>query len=430
MTLTRGRVVGVAEVPVALGTVSPSAPCVVLLVGLDEATDCAPAQWFSLRKDLIVARVNVVDHAVQIAMRDADLEMHSLLNALRELADRGERGFQGRVAHFRMHAVPGQPTEDGYAGSPPERPLLRAAMEWIHAVLHNTLNVPPGGNNDLPGFTLTPATLRSVMEARAAQGKPSVSTEVASADAVLARALEAVDARVEPLATAYTPSACRPWSFTFYCWLFRRSWTSATSDAWACSSTTSSHRVGTLGLCASLIGEPSEIRRQLSHAGNLARWRVFDGRAGALPAADEPLRVDPALCGWLLGELAALDHDPRVRRLIRLGAWPGADLFPSERDRIRATGLLTKLQSRGDVQWLVFGGVDVSAWRALLELGAELCHTLPIRVDAARLAGLDVMEIEESGVRLGRLARLTMRPVVVDASGQDPPRRKTTDCAC
>ena len=68
----------------------------------------------------------------------------------------------------------------------------------------------------------------------------------------------------------------------------------------------------------SLLGEPSQVRRDLALAGNLARWRGLDGFPGGLPPADEPLRLDPFLCGWLLGDRSALHHDPRVRRSLRL----------------------------------------------------------------------------------------------------------------
>ena len=57
-----------------------------------------------------------------------------------------------------------------------------------------------------------------------------------------------------------------------------------------------------------------------------------------------------------------------------------------------------------------------SGWRALLELGAAIRKPSPIRVEDARIASLDAAEIEECGIRLGRAARLTGAPLIIDAT--------------
>ena len=85
-------------------------------------------------------------------------------------------------------------------------------------------------------------------------------------------------------------------------------------------------RCGTMGLYATLLGEPLPVRQALARSDRLARWRVLDAPAGELPPADEPLRVDPALVGWLLGSDGSLRHDRLVgasgvlRSLIDRGA--------------------------------------------------------------------------------------------------------------
>jgi AAA+ superfamily predicted ATPase len=181
-------------------------------------------------------------------------------------------------------------------------------------------------------------------------------------------------------------------------------------------------RVGTLGLCVGLLGDPVDpvdVRFQLEASGNLARWRVFDGQGGLLPPADEPLRLDPSLVGWILGDDKALLRDSRVRRLLRLAPWPGARLIDSVRVRANAASVLRKLATAGQSQWLLLSGDDAAGWRALLELGAQANQATLLRLEGARVATLDVGELEEAGLRVGRVALLGERPLVVDLTWID-----------
>jgi hypothetical protein len=415
MSLVGGRVITAEEVTATLQTVPASVRCVVLLVVRDASKSEFADRWLAARADLAVACVNVVEHAVQIETRDPNLEMASLLNALRDMVDRRKRFSTARIAHFQVHAAP-EGGERRPGAMPPsiERPLLLAAMQWIHAVLHSALDGSASGSADLPGLTLTPATLRSVMEGRPAKGAPPLSSEVASADAGLNSALQAADAS-EPLASAAQAFGLTPLELRVLLLALSPELDVRYQRCMGVLLDDLSRRVSTLGLCAALIGEPSEVRRHLSHSGNLARWRLLEGRPGVLPSADEPLRVEPAVAGWLLGESEALEHDPRIRRLTRHSTWPGARLFESGRERELASDLVSTLRSQAGPQCQLFAGDDASGWRALLELGAEACNTAPIRVEAARLAAIEIAEIEDAGVRLGRLALVTKRPLVIDA---------------
>lgn len=174
-------------------------------------------------------------------------------------------------------------------------------------------------------------------------------------------------------------------------------------------------RVGTLGLHASLLGDAGAVRGEIGSSGRLARWRVFDGCRG-WPAADEPVRIDAPLAAWLMGDPAALEDDVRVRRLLRPSPWAGAALL---RDAPEAESLAAALAGEAmEGRWLVLADVEASTWLALIEAATAW----PLRIDGARLAGHDVVEIGESGLRLGRLARLERRTCVVDASGCDASR--------
>jgi hypothetical protein len=417
MALVADRVLALDDVSARLESIPVSEPCALVLMGRGSDVEALATWWVTERAGLVVLRVDVIDDLVQIAVRDSRLELESLLNALRDLVQRAGGSPADRIAGFALHSGAMPPDEAVAFGAPArDRPLLAAAIAWIHGVLRSALPACTQQNGDLPGLTLTAATVADLLDTRAAGAVPRVSPDVVALDVALTRALGGAE-HVEPLAAM--ARALRLTSLEFRMVLlalapeldmrYQRCVGLLLDDL--------GRKVGTMGLYSALLGEPSQVRRDLAHAGNLARWRVLDARPGGLPAADEPLRVDAALAGWLLGERSSLDHDPRVRRLMRLTAWSGANLFQRSIDSVRATNFVTKLQTPGEVRWMIFAGDDPGGWRALLELGAELRSTIPVRVMASRLAGLDVAEIEESGARLGRLTRLTGRPLVVDVTG-------------
>jgi AAA+ superfamily predicted ATPase len=173
-------------------------------------------------------------------------------------------------------------------------------------------------------------------------------------------------------------------------------------------------RVGTFGLYSSLLGTTVQAREDLAEAGALARWLVFESDKGCQPAADEPLRMDSFLAQWLTGDEGALEADPRVRRLLRTAPWPGAGLLERREERANAVSLVDRLQDSTEPTWLLFSGEDSAGWRALLELGARQRNVIPLRIECARLSGLDRFEIEDSARCVARMARLTGVPLVMD----------------
>jgi hypothetical protein len=415
MTLVGGGVIATPDVSAHLESIPRSVQRALILIGPEGHTESLAARWVAEHANLVIVRIDALTNLVQIALRDKTLNLDALLNALRGLVQRARSSPFERITHFPLRAVSAR--SEIADGQERERPLLRAATEWIHAVLRNSVPDPSTANRDLPGFTLTNETIANVMDARPPQATPVVPAKVATADAALAQALKEADAEVDPLAAATQAFRLTPLEFRVLVLALAPELDIRYQRCMAVLLDDLGRRVGTLGLFAGMIGEPSDVRRQLSHSGNLARWRLLDGSCGALPSTDEPLRLDPAIRGWLLGERMALDHDPSVRRVMRIVAWLGAGLFDYQRDR--ASGFVSNLQARGDAQWLLFAGDDASGWRALLELGSEERRTIPIRVEASRIVGLTVAEIEECGVRLGRLTRLTGRPLVLDVSSWD-----------
>ena len=103
-----------------------------------------------------------------------------------------------------------------------------------------------------------------------------------------------------------------------------------------------------------------------------------------------------------------------MRRVLRLVAWSGASLLSRHEEHARAAALISKLLDPCPPPWVVLGGTDPAAARALLEHGANARQVTPIRVEAARLAGMDLVDVEECARRLGRMRRLTGDPIVID----------------
>lgn len=72
---------------------------------------------------------------------------------------------------------------------------------------------------------------------------------------------------------------------------------------------------------------------------------------------------------------------------------------------------------------MILGGDDPAGWRALLERGLERRTTGKkpslIRVEAARLARVDAVDIEDCAWRLGRMSRLTGHPLAIDVTKAD-----------
>jgi AAA+ superfamily predicted ATPase len=409
MTLVGGGVLALADVPGALATIPASRPCALILVGPQATVRQAEMRWLSERAQLVVLCVEIADGFVRLSLRDPGL--HSLIDSLRDLVERAARDPLDRVSRLRLP----EPAIPSTADVPPgERPLLAAALAWIHALMHRA-GFRPVDDTAADGSSPDP-----VGDARRIE-LPGV-TDVVAAEAALDDALAQADSAVEPLAALARGLELAPVEFrlvvlalapeldTLYQHFMAKL---LNQDAW---------RVGTLGLYAALLGDPVTTRRQLAHSGKLMRWRLLESRTGqALPGADEALRLDGAIVDWLLGDPDALENDVRLRRVLRPTAWPGAGLITLDADVRPVAGLLQRLRqpanaAGGDPHWLLFNGDQSASWHATLERAAQTLDLSLLRIQAPALAALDAAEGGETARRLLRLARLTHRPLLLDAT--------------
>jgi AAA+ superfamily predicted ATPase len=401
MTLVQGRCVAVPEIDGAFDEVPPSEPGALIVVGEDPEANELIDRLLAERAGLVVVYVDVIDDIVRFTVSDPRLD--SLLNALRQLVEGAGVEGQMRVAHVDLRA---------------SRPLLQASIEWVHRLFREAVAQVPDENGDVHGLSVTRATiLQALDDTSGTRGHQD--RDLLDADAALDAALDGADSREDPLAAAARGLHLGPLEFRMLLLglapeldlRFQRCIGFLLDDM--------SRRVGTFGLYSTLLGSTAQIRGELAEAGAFGTWPIFEGAPGQQTPADEPLRLDPFLAQWLLGQGDALERDPRVRRVLRLAPWPGAGLLTRHEERARAAALIGRLLDPSTTAWAVLDGPDVSASRALLEHGADVCQIRPIRVEGPSLAGMDLVAVEECAQRLARMRQLTGAPIVIDLAGND-----------
>jgi hypothetical protein len=405
MALVAGRAVPIAEISGLLAAIPRASPCVLVLVGPDNETEFVERRLTD-RADLVVIRVNTpFGHLVRTAFNDIGLQ--NLLDQIRLLAEP-----QG--------AAPADETSSGEnAATPANGPLLRAGVAWLHATLRQAAANVGATHGDLPGLTVAPARVVEQLDGQGDRTASAPDEALREADAALDKAVAASGARDEPLAAVVSAMELTGLELRVLLLAVAPELDPRYQRCLGVLLDDLGRRVSTLGLCTGLLGDPIDVHFQLEASGNLARWRVFDRQDGLLPPADEPLRVDPSLVGWILGDDEALLRDRGVRHLMRFAAWPGAELLDSAPVRAHAMSVLRQLAAVTPSRWLLLPDEDGTAWQAVLELGARARQSALLRVEGPRLAALDTSEVEEAGIRVGRAALLADRPLVVDLTTVD-----------
>lgn len=442
MHLVGGRYVGVDELESLIDSVPSPPQCAVILVGDPAATVKLADQWLGKRADLVVVLVDIVDDIVRIALRDPRLD--SLLTTLRGLVDRIDALGEDRVVRIHLEppalgepeaeskpAIPCEPTperapvaksQDSDAvpkSSTEQHPLLDASIVWLHAVLRDAVQRVPVDNGDLHGLSVTRATLLQVLDTPAervvVQQPPDFLSVDAALEAAFCEAAAAENEPTEPLGIAVRMLHLNWVEYRLLLLALAPEIDSRYQRSIGFLLDEMGRRVGTFGLYASLLGSNVELREQLAEKGSLDHWLVFDTATGDRGPADEPLKIDPFLARWLLGEPGALARDPRLRRVLRLEPWLGSALLTRREEHTTARQLYERIDHRHGPRFLVLDGHDHAGWRALLEIAANQHHRSPIRVELGRLSSADIVDVEDAACLVGRLARLTHRPVVVDS---------------
>jgi AAA+ superfamily predicted ATPase len=408
MVLVGGSVVQTKEIGGALAAIPVSEHCALVVVGRPGEAEQVVTYWVDQRNDLVALGVDIVGDLVRIAVRDPGLD--SLLAAVRDLVNCAGLSPRERISRLRLPRAVALDTESEEVVLR-DRPLLNEAIIWIHALLRKAAARLVDSKSDQTSVTMTTAAVADFLDPRGPC--TTLIADFGKADATLSQALAEADPRTEPLACLAVTLGLNPLEFRIVVLALapeldarHQRWIGLLMDDLT-------RHSGTLALFAELLGEPAEVRSRLATSGRLAKWRVFDC---GVPHADEPLRLDPPLRGWILGEENALWADARMRSVLRTDAWPGATLIEAE--RARAVKLVAALEGAAEPPWRVLACRHPATWQALIELGTAAAGQSPIRTDLAGVRGLNAIEIEETAIRLARLARLSGNPLVIDASAE------------
>jgi AAA+ superfamily predicted ATPase len=421
MELVGGRYMSLSEAAAAIGTLSKSQRCALILYGPVEETAAASENALKARGDLVILRVTSTGD-VRIGATFHQMGLPEIVTELRSLVDRVGLSQDDRAPVIQLRPVVPRESNTARVGSLQFRSLMTVAAIWIHAMYRSAVASLPDADQGQHWFGLTKVTLLRELEQRVGKEARHVPADLADAETALLRMLASAHAGNDPLSLLF-----RRLGLTFLELrvlllslaseldpVYQRCVGLLLDDV--------SRRVGTLGLFMGLLGSAPEVRTELELSANLARWRLLESAGDRLPSADEPLRLDPAIVGWLLGNHASLALDPRNRRVLRAERWTGVSLLDRHREQTESTQLVRDLKDEQMPQWVLLDASEPATWRARFELGAQLLEAHPIRVEPYRLTGMESNELRECGLRLGRLACLSGEPVVIDtlASGGTP----------
>ena len=416
MTLVEDRILHPSEVQSIIGEIPETTPCALVLVGPFDETDQLARDCLGRRANLVVLRVAIEGEVVQIAARDPRLKQ--LIDALQELVSNGQGPDAERSYQIQLPAPANEPLaletsvdtdedQEPLILDPPGR-LLEAAIKWAHALLRASTARLFETSHESVEFTRV--QIVDWLDTRDAS-TPLDLAAATEADEYLEEALRCSGKSSEPLARMVRGLDLDAAEFRLVVLALapeldvrHQNWISLLLDD-------PGRRTGTLGLYEELLGFPSRVAAGIGRSDRLARWRLFEGVRDVLPAADLPLRLDPPLRAWLLGDLDGIENDLVIQRVLREAPWAGAQLVHDE-DRARD---LVERTTTGEAWTILAGDGGPATWRAIVEAGAKACGLQPIRVELNTAFPMDPLDGADTGMRLARLGRLTGRPLFLDA---------------
>lgn len=429
MELVENRILYPFEIISFLTEIPPATPCAVVLVGRLEDTDALAERCLQARSNLVVLRIAVQGEIVHIAARDPRLQQ--LIDALQELLRDSEKRSEQRSFEIQLPAPANEPwpelepppaieenveahetaTEslDVLDLYPPAR-VLQAAIKWVHALLRAATGRLFATGGEAIEYTRIPI-VDWLDKERDAHTSLKLNHDTEIADSELSEALRCSVDSSEPLARLANTLGLDAAEIRFVILLLspeldlrHQHWISLLLDD-------ASRRVGTIALYEELLPFTHGFSGGIGQSALLSKWRLIEGAGDILPPSDCPVRLDPAVRAWLLGDIDGLERDPAFRTFARSSPWPGACLVD---DLDRASELIA--QAVVSDAWLILAGNGGPAsWLALLEAGLGECECEPLRIDIG-LTLPDPVEANELGHRIGRLARLLERALIVDAS--------------
>jgi hypothetical protein len=301
--------------------------------------------------------------------------------------------------------------------SGPSTSLMSIVAAWIDSTLWRYDHDHPVSSDDQLGIARDPRTIQRILrpvESRDAEG--SGVAALAQDTRALMEAIQSADP-VEPLATLYRSLTLTRVELQVFVLALASEIDTKYHAVFGMLNDDLGRRSITLGLACAILGEPSAVRQELERTGALTRWRLLDA-GGALPHADEALRLDPPIVAWLFGDREALVRDTHVAQLVRQERWPGADWMRTSADADVIQGLRTRLASSVE-RWTVVAGDEKDGAYAAVEAAARCAGEALLRIVLSSSAPREAGEVGEVVSRLARICRLQDAVAVVDVDRFD-----------
>jgi hypothetical protein len=386
---------------------------------------------FRLQQDTVHQTVDQVSEALrwlvdhELLQRETSAGKSPLFRLNPDQVDAAERFLKAEVIGGRARTSEVAESEgrasdirtNGAAAAPPRsRPLENDATldkrvrTWLDATLMLHHRRQPSGQDDVPGFSRSGNWLENVLGA--SDCEPSANEldakrAVDEATRSLAEGLECAR-DTAPLARLQRCLELDFLELRALLLCFATELDPKYQVVFGIFNDDLSRRWMTLGLCCALLGEPLVVRRELTGAGGLLAWSVLDCQ-NRLPYADEPLRVDPVLVAWLLGDHAALCADARLEPLDN--PRPGAAAALDESGQ-RLDEALDRTLRHCD--WAVLCDDRASDALACLADCRDRLDEPLLQVDLGVLGERPAAEAKAFGVRVARALKLTAAVPVFD----------------
>ena len=401
-------------------------PNIVILVGRDGELAEYSNELLASYPSIVVARIVIGSEVVHMDLRQVDVDelILSMCGLFQWHGGSSEqRLIEYKVVPDHSAAATGE-VHPGLVEVKQQHTVLGKALVWLDALLRLQLERASGPGNDLPGLSVSRTTIERLLQGDSCETDVNLDEAqltVDSASADLMSAIESSNSAEDSLV-----ALCHGLEFTSleiraFVLCLAPELDAKYERIFGFMHDNLGQRNATLGLIASLLGEALQTRTALANSSLFTHWRLLGTHGDSFPYGDDPLRVDPVLVSWILGNRSAILHDAQLAGVVLTEPWAGAAWLDDSVDT-DLNALETMLSSNHcDPRWVVLTGNDASVWRAILENAVGKLSTPLLRISLAALDGRDANAIDKHLVRLGWAARLTGSIPAVDAYDKADP---------
>jgi AAA+ superfamily predicted ATPase len=405
--LVEGRIVSPAQV---LFVVATQPVDVVILVGDDSVLEELGRRLIEQDQGNTVVRLTIVPPSLSITPSVSEFGIAHLADLLRAVV-RSSPLSRGRLVHKQLTTagVPSDGSDEAISG------CLAATCSWLNTLLKNRSEQerdPQSG--DLPGLTIGRDTVVRLLDQRSTQPQDDAANALwAAVEAALV-----AERDTTPLAILIDRLALTELERKTLLLCLSPELDIRYQRALGYLHDDYSRRHASLGLICSLLGEPLATRAGLAATSGLQHWHLIEAGPQGGWSADEPLRLDRAVLGWVLDRRSLLHADPQLRRAVRAAAWPGAPHIAA--DDIDRKKLLHHLATARPGGRILLAGGEPDGWRARIEAVTIASGAEAMRIELGELASLSPAELEEFAVRAARAIKLFGPVPIFDATGAAP----------